>query len=109
LKRYKRLVETDPNVPQTLFTKVFKAEKGDDLSFNEFRDEASGFAVAGTNTTANTLKFLFWSVCQDADTKVLLVKELNALPPSFTDDDLRPLRYLNQLIHETLRMYASVS
>ncbi|PMD16222.1 hypothetical protein NA56DRAFT_709028 [Hyaloscypha hepaticicola] len=86
------MVEKDPNVPQTLFTKVFRAEKEDSLPFNEIRDDASGYIVAGTDTTANTLKFLFWSVCKDADIKALLVKELNALPPSFTDDDLRQLR-----------------
>ena len=105
LQRYKRLLAADPtNSRPTLFTKLFKAgEEG--LPDIEIRNEATAYIIAGSDTTANTLTYLFWSVCRDESVKKTLVEELSRLPDDFDDQHLKGLPYLNQVIDETLRVY----
>ncbi|KAL2284139.1 hypothetical protein FJTKL_09121 [Diaporthe vaccinii] len=108
LKRYQNLVEKDPeNPPPTLFTKLFKGEEDDMLTMKEIRDEAMIFILAGSHTTALTLAYLVWAVCRDAAIRTRLVDELAGLPRGFDDAELRRLPYLNQVIDEALRLYAS--
>lgn len=108
LKRYQNLVEKDPeNPPPTLFTKLFKGEEDDQLTMKELRDEAMIYILAGSDTTALTLTYLVWAVCRDAAIRKRLVDELAGLPRGFDDADLRRLPYLNQVIDEALRLYAS--
>lgn len=110
LTRYRRLLDSDPTrVQQTLFTKLFKAEKDDNLSWEEMRSEAGSYIVAGTDTTSNTLTYLVWAVCQHPDIKAALLQELRTLPEDYVDADLKQLSYLNQVIEETLRLYPAVS
>ncbi|KAG6354950.1 hypothetical protein INS49_004031 [Diaporthe citri] len=108
LKRYQILVEKDPeNPPPTLFTKLFKGEEDDILTMKEIRDEAMVYILAGSDTTALTLTYLVWAVCRDAAIRTRLVDELAGLHGSFDDAELRRLPYLNQVIDEALRLYAS--
>jgi cytochrome P450 len=110
MDRYKRLQEFDPSrVQQTLFTKLFKAENNDTLSFEELIRNAQSYIIAGSDTTAVTLTYLIWSVCRDAHVKSILVKELQTLPHDFDEQSLRDLPYLDQVINETLRLYSAVS
>jgi cytochrome P450 len=109
LQRYQRLVTVDPNnVKPTLFTKVFKAGEEDKLSFDEIRNDAHSFIIAGSDTTANTLTYLIWSVCKNPMIRDTLVDELRGLPDDFEDKDVRLLVYLNRVIDETLRLHSSV-
>lgn len=114
LKRYQSLVEKDPeNPPPTLFTKLFKGEEDDALTMKEIRDEAMIYILAGSDTTALTLTYLVWAVCRAPAIRARLVAELAALPRGgggggLPDDaDLRRLPYLNQVVDEALRLYAS--
>ena len=111
LKRYQSLVEKDPeNPPPTLFTKLFKGEEDDILTMKEIRDEAMIYILAGSDTTALTLTYLVWAVCRDAAIRRTLVDELAGKLPrggGFDDAELRRLPYLNQVIDEALRLYAS--
>lgn len=68
---------------------------------------ASAFIVAGSDTTANTMAYLLWSICQRPDIRDALVKEIQTLPEDFTEPDLRELPFLNQCIDETLRLYSA--
>ncbi|KAE8154108.1 cytochrome P450 [Aspergillus avenaceus] len=108
IKRYKKLLVQNPDNPKpTVFTKLYNAgEEG--LPDNEIRDDAQAFIIAGSDTTANTLTYLVWAVCRDPQIKQRLVDELADLPDGFTDEDLRPLPYLNQVINEALRLYPAV-
>ena len=107
IERYKRLLASDPtNARPTLFTKLFQA--GDEgLPDVEIRTEAQAYIVAGSDTTANTLTYLFWSVCRDERVRHALTKELSGLPDDFGDQQLKELPYLTQVIDETLRLYSA--
>lgn len=108
LKRYQKLVDKDPeNPPPTLFTKLFKGEEDEILTMKEIRDEAMIYILAGSDTTALTLTYLVWAVCRDPTIRTILADELAGLPAGFGDAELRRLPYLNQVIDESLRLYAS--
>ncbi|KAA8650755.1 cytochrome P450 [Aspergillus tanneri] len=102
IERYKSLLAKD-----TLFTRLSNAgERG--ISDQETLNEARGYIVAGSDTTAVTLTYLVYAVCSDSHIRSTLVSELNGLPDKFTDRDTRNLPYLNQVINETLRLYTAV-
>lgn len=103
VQRYRSLAVEDPNRIPTLLTKFFETS----LSDAEVTDEAMNFIIAGSDTTATTLTYLVWAVCSDPSIKKTLVSELASLPDDFKDQDLRGLPYLNQVIEETLRLYAA--
>jgi cytochrome P450 len=107
IQRYKRHVVAEPSNPKlTVFTKILGAgEEG--MSDAEINSEAQALIIGGSDTTANTLTYLVWSVCRDIQIKRMLAAELAQLPEDFGDQDLRSLPYLNQVIAETLRLYAA--
>jgi cytochrome P450 len=108
VQRYQRLLDSDPTRAQhTLFTNVFKAEEEDTLTSDEVRNAAMTYIVAGTDTTANSLTYLIWSVCRHPEIKAALLEELKNLPRAYSDGDLRELRFLNYIIDETLRLYSA--
>ncbi|KAL8991191.1 MAG: hypothetical protein Q9177_000339 [Variospora cf. flavescens] len=108
IERYRRLVSANPQDPKpTLFTKMFKAGE-DGLSDFEIRLEAGGYITAGSDTVAITLTYLVWAVCGLPEIRDKLVAELASLPKGFTDNHLKKLPYLDQVINETLRMYPAV-
>ncbi|KAL5338597.1 cytochrome P450 [Aspergillus crustosus] len=123
----KHLAETanPEEVKTTLFTKLFDASvakesgSGEEcLSDREIRNDAQSFIVAGSDTTANTLTYLVWSVLRDNDIREKLVAELDGLGETIreekgvgaeiSDVDLRDLPYFNQVINEALRLYPAV-
>lgn len=108
--RHKAFITKDPlNAKHTLFTKVIDAGDKGGLSEQEICNEARGFIGAGSETTAVTLTYLVYAVCRDCRIRDKLVSELmEQLPESFTDRDTRSLPYLNQVIKETLQLYAAI-
>lgn len=108
MQRYQRLLSADPTRAQhTLFTNVFKAADDDKLTSEEVCSAATTYIVAGTDTTANSLTYLIWSVCRNPTMKARLLDELQSLPEDYSDSHLRNLRFLNCLIDETLRLYSA--
>lgn len=103
VQQYRSLEIGDPSRIPTLLTKFFETS----LSNAEVTDEAMNFIIAGSDTTATTLTYLVWAVCSSSSIRETLVSELNSLPSDFKDQDLRALPYLNQVIDETLRLYAA--
>jgi cytochrome P450 len=107
IDRYERSMLADPHNPKpTLFTKVFNA-KEETMSREELLANAETYIIAGSDTTAHSMTYLVWAVCRHADVKGKLVSEVAGLPEVYSDEDLKALPYLNQVIHETLRLYAS--
>lgn len=103
----------DPgNFKPTFFTNLLHAgEKGGDtISWEEIIGNAQVFIIAGADTTAHTLTYLAWqlSKAENSHVKAKLLEELAALGDDFTNEDLKSLPYLNNVISETLRLYAPV-
>ncbi|KAJ5377973.1 uncharacterized protein N7496_005382 [Penicillium cataractarum] len=108
IERYKKMIAENPNDPKpTLFTKMFDSEKSG-LTHDQIRQEAQGYIVAGSDTTAVTLTYLTWAVSRDTRVRDKLVEELATVPEPVVDRNLRDLPYLNQVINETLRLYTAV-
>ncbi|KAL4913920.1 cytochrome P450 [Aspergillus aurantiobrunneus] len=118
VQRYKQLLSSSASsaepMKQTLFTRLFQihSNKDDENSLPDkaIIDEAITFIVAGSDTTANTLTYLVWTLCQPQNTtlRTQLLSELASLPSSFNDSHLSPLPYLSYVINETLRLYSGV-
>lgn len=109
LSRHHNLQASDPTRGRlTLFTKIVQAKDENKLSFDETRNNASAFIIAGSDTTANTLTYLVWSVCKRPAIKAKLMEELNTLPDDYNDHDLQKLSYLSYVIEETLRLHPVV-
>ncbi|KAL4979516.1 cytochrome P450 [Aspergillus desertorum] len=125
VERYKRHLAMNPDRARpTLFTKLYDASlskqgHGECLSDREIRNDAQSFIVAGSDTTANTLTYLVWSVLKERAIQERLVEELGILVQTLnveqglTEEDLsdvhlRELPYMNQVINETLRLYPVV-
>lgn len=107
--RYQNLLASDPTrAKSTVFTKIFQAKDEDRMSVMQVRNEAMAFIVAGTDTTANTLTYLVWSVCRHPHVKAKLMEEINGLPDDYTFQDLLHLPYLTLVVEETLRLHAVV-
>ncbi|KAK7982033.1 cytochrome P450 [Apiospora saccharicola] len=110
LQRHYRVIEEEgEDAKPSLLSKLYHPKAGEEgLEFDEIRANAQSYIVAGSDTTSNTLTYLIWLVCKHDVVRGRLVEELDALPVSFEDGDLKKLPYLNQVIEETLRMYSSV-
>ncbi|KAE8552121.1 hypothetical protein EYB25_006015 [Talaromyces marneffei] len=105
--QYQSMLERDPDPKQTLFTKMFKGGS-EGLTQFEITLEAGGYIVAGSDTTAITLTYLVWAVCKRPSIRDRLVAEVKNLPEDVKEKDLRDSPYLNQVIHEALRLHSAV-
>lgn len=92
----------------TLFSKVLEAKDNDILTDEEVVVNAQTYITAGSDTTSNTLTYLTWAVASHPQIRDKLAAEVAILPDAFTEADTRELRYLDQVIKETLRLYAAV-
>lgn len=91
-----------------LFEKLFAAESQGALSHREIRDNAQGYIVAGSDTTAVTLTYLVWSVCRaPPHVRNKLLDEIAAFENEPSAEDLKGAKYLNCVIDETLRLYGA--
>lgn len=106
--RYLELVEAgNSERSKTLFGALVKKGNAADLSPMDLTVEVQSYITAGTDTTAVTLTYLVWAVCQDKEIQETLVRELQSLPESLTHADIRELPYLNRVIDEALRCYGA--
>ncbi|KAI1087607.1 putative cytochrome P450 [Rostrohypoxylon terebratum] len=109
-RHYKLVEEQGDDAKPTLLSKLYKAtEKGaETLPFHELREDAMSYIAAGSDTTTNTLTYLLWSVSRDPVVKEKLLAELRTLPDNFEDPDVKKLKYLDNIVHETLRLFSAV-
>ncbi|KAH8422496.1 uncharacterized protein LDX57_000250 [Aspergillus melleus] len=105
---YQALVTENPSQPPptTLFTKLFHTDPTT-LADIHIPSEAQGYIVGGSDNTAITLTYLVWAVCRDEEIRTALLQELDSLPTGFGDEQLKELAFLNCVVKETLRLYAT--
>jgi len=91
----------------TIFAKMTNEGETGALSDLDIKQEASNLIVAGSDTTANTLTYLIWSVLKQPLLHSRLRDEASTLPGDFSDADVEGLPLLNAVIAETLRLYGA--
>jgi cytochrome P450 len=84
-----------------------KDENGDGMNPQQLRDEVITLFVAGHETTALTLSWLFYLLAENPHVQQCLYQEIEATigNRAITLEDLRKMPYLNMVIDETLRLY----
>ncbi|KAF7949818.1 uncharacterized protein EAE97_003327 [Botrytis byssoidea] len=105
IQRSKKVAAEMESYPM-LLKKLFRRDENG-LSDKDILDNAMAFIIAGSDTTANTMTYLTWAVCKYPQVRDALVAELSSLPQDFTEQDLRGLTCLNNVIKETLRLYCA--
>ncbi|KAL8726003.1 MAG: hypothetical protein Q9181_006210 [Wetmoreana brouardii] len=106
--RFLELVKADnAERSKSLFGALVKKGNTADFSPMDLVVEVQSFITAGTDTTAVTLTYLVWAVCQDKQVQETLVREIQHLPESLTHADIRELPYLDHVISEALRCYGA--
>lgn len=84
-----------------------KDEHGNGMDKQQLRDEVITLFVAGHETTALTLSWLFYLVAKNPQVQQRLYDEIDTTlgKRTITLDDLKKLPYLKMVIDETLRLY----
>lgn len=82
-------------------------EDGSQMTDQQLRDEVMTFFIAGHETTASTLTWLFYSMSQNPETYELLKREITEVlgQRRISMEDLPKLKYTDALVRETLRLY----
>ena len=82
-------------------------ESGRRLTAKEIRDHVITMYVAGHDTTANTLSFTLDLLASHPEILAKLKAEVTSVRPEgpFHFDDLKAMSYLDQVIHESMRLY----
>ncbi|KAI0834222.1 cytochrome P450 [Hypoxylon sp. FL0890] len=108
-RHYKLVEEQGDKAKPTLLSKLYRATENDKdtLPWDELRNDAMSYIVAGSDTTTDTLTYLIWEVCRRPDIKEKLMAELRTLPDGFEDEDAKKLPYLDNIIQETLRLHTA--
>ena len=110
IQRYWKGLETDPdNAKATLLSEEYASVEAGTISAAQLRRDALGYIIAGTDTTAITATYAVWLLSRHPDVEQDLIQEVSTLRDGFTDDDLQPLRHLNNVINETLRLRGPIT
>ncbi|KAH7714860.1 CYP4BF1 protein [Aphelenchoides avenae] len=81
-------------------------------SFDELREEVDTFMFAGHDTTSHAIAWSTWCLATNPAVQEKLYEELNAhfgdSDRDITVQDLKELRYLNNCINESMRVFSPV-
>lgn len=97
--------------PNDLLSKLMSArdeESGETMADVFVRDECIGIFIAGHETSARTMAFMWYSLHENPEVAAHLRRELDAVIPENqqpTLEDLKQLPYLTRVIKEVLRLY----
>jgi len=87
------------------------SEEGNHLSNDDIREEVDTFVFEGHDTTAMGLNWATFLLGHHPEVQVRLQEELDAVLEELkevTSEDLKELKYLDQIIREAQRLYPSV-
>jgi cytochrome P450 len=110
---YRMIAAREKNLddaPRDLLTRLMEAresEDGDRLSANEVRDEVITIFMAGHETTAVAMTFVWYLLSQYPEQEARLHEELEAVLGGRgpTAEDLPRLQYTRMVIEEAMRIY----
>src|SRR5690606_20945194 len=94
----------------TVFLNSKDEETGEKLSAEQVRDECMTLFLAGHESSANVLSWLFIELAKNPDVEAKLYSEINAGigDTAIQYEDLRKLPYLVQVLNEVMRMYPPI-
>eukprot|EP00516_Mucochytrium_quahogii_P011445 CAMPEP_0203783606 /NCGR_PEP_ID=MMETSP0100_2-20121128/12_1 /ASSEMBLY_ACC=CAM_ASM_000210 /TAXON_ID=96639 /ORGANISM=" , Strain NY0313808BC1" /LENGTH=550 /DNA_ID=CAMNT_0050685511 /DNA_START=95 /DNA_END=1747 /DNA_ORIENTATION=- len=97
---------------QDLLAKFLNSKYGSELTDKQYRDLLLNFIIAGRDTTACTLTWLFYELTQNPEVQEKLIQEVDSVLQGRnpTMDDLSPSKmpYLTGVLYETLRLHPPV-
>ncbi|XP_075700165.1 cholesterol 24-hydroxylase-like [Rhinoderma darwinii] len=110
-QRMKAIREGD-NIPTDILTMILKgAEQEESCTLEDLIDQFVTFFIAGQETTANHIAFTVMELGRHPDILARVQAEVDEVIGSKRDieyEDLGKLKYLNQVLKETLRVYPTV-
>ncbi|KAI9023401.1 cytochrome P450 [Hyaloraphidium curvatum] len=90
---------------------ALRKEDGSEWTDIELRDIVMNFLIAGRDTTAQTLSWLFWELSRNPQVEKKLREEIIAVvgkTGDITYDQTKEMKYANAVFNETLRLHANV-
>ncbi|KAJ5635543.1 cytochrome P450 [Penicillium longicatenatum] len=111
LNRYRHHLAQSDNPRPNFFDKIM-GEKGHEAAIteDELVSNAKLYLVAGTDTLALPLTYLFYALLESPRVRARLLQDIKLaeLPQQPTNDQLRAVTYLDCVIDESLRLYPPI-
>ncbi|KAF2771253.1 cytochrome P450 [Teratosphaeria nubilosa] len=102
--------------PRNIFTQIVAQAEGEQdnkavqvISDEDLHSEALTLMLGGTDSTSSTLTYATWAVLSHPEVQQRLEEEVAILSSDLTSTELEGARYLNAVIHETLRLHGPVA
>ena len=92
-----------------MLMQAFDDESKTNMTANQLRDEVATIFMAGHETTAQTLSWVFYHLALHPDTYLKILEESKAIGnDQLTIDGFKKLTYTHMVIEETMRIYPPV-
>lgn len=91
----------------SMFMLAEDEETGERMNDKQLRDEVQTMVLAGHETTALLLTWVFYLLAKHPEVHERVMAEIDAVVGSrtVTMDDMRELTYIDQVLNETMRLY----
>jgi cytochrome P450 len=109
IQQRRQLPHSEPLDLLDMLIQARYAESGEGMEDQQIRDEVMSLLVAGHETTANTLSWLWYWLGQHPDVVAQIEAELDSVLNGRcpTIDDLPRLQYCDKVIKESMRLHPS--
>ncbi|XP_040268461.1 cholesterol 24-hydroxylase-like [Bufo bufo] len=109
IERRVKAIQDGEDVPKDILTQILKGSDVEEgCTMEDLIDNFVTFFIAGQETTANQLSFCLMELARNPEVLARLQVEVDEVIGSKRDivyEDLRKLKYLSQVLKETLRLY----